>query len=707
MFWLRMFLFAFPLGLVLAGMWLFQNVRHLEYERSDADLVTVIRESVGSLNPLVPLTGVTREVTDLLFEPMLTRDDDLQLRPNLVTSWNSQTFVTIRCAGDEEAEKAVEILEKIKATQKEGQTSDFAIQKVERKDVILMVTLEGFEPDLVATLLEKIPPELQGTFLLVKLRLKNSVQDSFETFLRSSVEKSQIRMLDYGGDSVANIFLQEGDETDLFIKELRLYYESNRNLEPEIEIVGNACHTSLREMVLRLRNDVRWHDGQLFSADDVLFSYEEMIRPGSMLPLAASFWYVERVEKIDQRSIRVVCLDAPAAILESWEKLPIVPAHILREKKNQAEWLEFFEKPVGNGPYRLESRLADGGISLRVNGDYFRSPPWQKRLVYRKLADREQRIRAIRFGEVDVVVPDERDLEWAERNPGYLRRVQCVPKFQNFIAWNLADPALQFPAVRRALAEAVDLSAILKDTPTTYQRPVESLFFPGAPYCKEPIFLPEFNVASAQRLLATAGYEEVGDSGVLMNENDRALAITLTVNKDNEEQMKLAAGVAKAWKKIGVTVELEPLAWGEILSEKLASRKFDAVVLGWELPYERDRFATWHSTQTGPEGGNFCGLNDPIVDQLLVKLRNEADEKVAAVAAGELQKKIAELQPYFFLSETGRLVTVRKDSMDMVRVRLDGKQKREPVNVGKSGIERVRPWWIRKSTPIEETATIQ
>jgi len=176
--------------------------------------------------------------------------------------------------------------------------------------------------------------------------------------------------------------------------------------------MGKLSLTSSREMTVRLRNDVRWHDGHFFSADDVIFTFEELTRQGSMYPLAESFWFVEAIEKVDQRSFRVRCNQSPGVMLESWEKLPVLPSHLLKLKTKRSDWIEFFEKPVGNGPYRLHSRRNDGGVELKANEDYFAGVPEQKLVVYQPLVDREKKLRALKFGEVETIVADERDVTW-------------------------------------------------------------------------------------------------------------------------------------------------------------------------------------------------------------------------------------------------------------------------------------------------------
>lgn len=695
MLWLRTVLFSLPLVFAFGVYWIYQQVKGAEYVRVDKSLVCVTREPVGNLNPLVPLTGVTREITDMLFEPLLVRDDDLNIRENLITGWEYRTLVTVRFAEDEYAGESEAML---RAGDFE-KDSELKILQLEREGSVLTAAIDGFDESLVDGFLEILNPEGFADYELIRLSLRNSAQDSFETFLRSSVEKSQIRMLDYDGDKIVNIFLK--GETDLFLKELRLYYESNRNLEPEIEQLGERSHTSSREMVIRLRNDVRWHDGQFFSSDDVIFTFNELTRPGSMVPLAESFWFVEDIEKIDQRTFKVTCNQSPGVMLESWEKLSVLPSHLLKTKTSQSEWVKFFEAPVGNGPYQLLRRREDGGVELKANEAYFAGVPAQKTILYKPIPERGEKLRALLFGELETLVADERDKAWLDRHSNLVREIRGIPRFQNFIAWNLDNPFLSDNQVRVALAKSIDIKATLFDTVNSYQTQTESLFFPGAPYCPEPMFLPEYDVKTAGDLLESAGFEKDGE--FFVNQKKRPVTFTLTVNKENPEQMKLAKSLAAQWRKFGLKIELEPLSWSELLTGRLAVRKYDAVMLGWELPFERDRFATWHSSQIGPTGGNFCGLRNPVVDELLVNLRSEKDEEKSYILAAELQKEIAQLQPYLFLCDTGRIHRVRRDAMKVVRKGLDGKMTPEPLSIGKAGNDRVRPWWVRTDL-IEESA---
>jgi len=687
---LRYIVFSLPLLAAMALWWLRTEVREAPVERTGDAMVCLIREEVGPLNPLVPLTGVEREITDMLFERLLVRDEELVLQPNLIESWEYHTLVTVHC----ESEEAGGEFEARLRAEEYGREGDPSCREIVREGAVVTVSFDGLHDGWAEEFVGRIDPGLLANFTLVRLRVKNSVRPSFEAFLRDSVERSQIRMIDYEGDRTVNVFTE--GETDLFLRELRLYYESNRGLEPEIEEAGDVSHTSSLELIVRLRGDVQWHDGPYLTADDVLFSYRELTRPGSPYSVASSFWFVEGIEKMDRLSLRVTCRQRPGFHLESWEKLPVLPAHLL-DGATPERWLSFFENPVGNGPYRLEGRRADGGFELAAHEGYFRGAPRQRYIVYERLEDQSERLMRLRLGRFETVEAELREWQWARRNPSAIEEIRCVPRFQNFVAWNLEDPFLSQREVRRALACVIDPARTLEDGPRYYQVRTDSLFFPGVPYAGEPMFLPEFDLAMAERLMVEAGYRRDEASGAIVHRSGAPVRLTLTVNRENAEQQSLAQRISTQWREFGIDVILESVSWEEIVTEKLANRRFDGILLGWELPYERDRYATWHSSQVEAGGGNFCGFRNEEVDEWLETLRSETDAERSRIAAAELQKEIADWQPYLFLCNTGRVMRLRAGALTYApEGRLPGMDEPPGVRPSRAGLDRVRPWWVRR-----------
>ncbi|MEM9283472.1 MAG: ABC transporter substrate-binding protein [Verrucomicrobiota bacterium] len=700
MFWFRALFFSAPVALILGGVLLFRQVGRLELDGGSDALVCVIREPIGPINPFYPLSGVTREVRDLVFEPLLIRDDDLNLRPNLIRDWDLRTVITIQCASEEAAGDSM-----AKLHSGEYIPDGIEVLSEDRKGRVLTVVLAGHVKEAPAQLIAAFEDENLANLRIVRLKLKHSIRDSLETFFESSVEKSGIRMLEYQGEQVADLFVE--GETDLLLKELELYYESNQVLEPIIELKGIRNHTSFEESVLHLREDVSWHDGRPFTAADLLFSYALLTGPESPMPMAESFWFVEEIQPLNAVSVRVICRESPATMMESWEKLPVVPSHLLQGRKESDVWADYFEKPIGMGPFRVIRNRRDGGVVLERFDGFFRVPPRQQQIIYRRVDSLESKLLGLHSGRIDLVVPDERFQEWSRRNPGVMTQMRCLPRFQTLVAWNLTKPPFDKNQVRQALAKAVDHKTILGDTATRFQEVPTSLFFPGTPFLSKAMPLPLYDPRAAEREMEELGFLYDEEKGVRLDHDGQPLSFTLSVNEANSEQLQLARGLAEHWLALGIVVTIETLPWSELLNKRLAAREFDAVLFSWELPLGRDRFSSWHSDGIEKGGGNLWGLRNQVVDELVVKLREANDPTEIGFLAMELEKEIADLQPCFFVCDTGRILWLREGALEMVRPLAGDEMGSFPVGIGKSGLERSRPWWVTSAeAESEETNSV-
>lgn len=693
-----MVLFTAPLWAAGGVAWFVNQGRHLDPvtdETGAADLVVAIRksEAPGIFNPLAPSAGLTREITELIFDRPFRRDDDLILRPHLVKAWEFRRLATFFFTGDAEAGKGAEKIETSKDRWKDWELID-----AEREGDRINVILGSHRPELPSKLAEIFEKKGLSQMLHVRLTLNDTVRQSFENFLAGSIEKEQIQYTSYDGDRVADIYLV--GETDLFLKELRLYYESNLNLDPKIEVMGKESMVSTLELILTLRDDVKWHDGEPFTSDDLVFTFEELARPGSAHPLRNSFTHVDRVEKAGGNAVRVRLRKYYAPMLESWEKLPVFPVHRLRRAQTPEQWRAFFENPIGTGPYRLEKRTPDSGLILRANPDYFRGSPRQERIVYRVEEDPEERLLGVRLGRIDSFTPDAREMNWIARDRR-VALVRDVPRFQNFVAWNLDRPLLSDNRARMALAQVIDLESLLKNCGDGAGVPCRGLFFPGSWFCEDNLAPIEFDPEAAGKLFAAAGWE-TDQSDRWRSADGEPAAFRLTFDRGNALHARLAPALADAWNLAGIDVEIEEADWGEMISNRLAARDFDALLLGWELGFGRDQHDIWHSSQAAQGGGNISGLRNQPVDETLEKLRSEDDPETVKRLTATLQKHIRELQPCLFLCEgSAAPVAIRGAAVKISRPRPDGARGLDPVSVGRSGIFTSRPWWI-KVPPVTE-----
>ena len=698
-FCLRALTLLAPVAVVAGIVWLAGQARQFSY-RADSDLVVAVREMPARFNPLMPGAGAEREITELLFDRLLRLDDDLRLRAHLLDRWEYQHRATCFFTDADTAKAGAELL----AGRQENWNGWGLFDPVLDGDQIHLVSSRT-DTRWLEEIVNGFAPESLASLLHVKLTLRSAVAQSLADFLSGSVEKNQIRHLDYEGDRVAHLYLL--GETDLFLKELRLYYESNLNLEPTIEVMGPVNRLSELDFDMELREGITWHDGVPVTADDLVFTFEEITRPGSPWPLRQAFDFVESVERIDEHRVRAHCHEFYAPALERWGKLPLLPAHLLRQAMSEEDWEGFFANPIGNGPYRVAAGTGESEVVLRSFADYFRGVPRQQTVRYRQSVDDVRRRRDWQLGLIDALSPTAEERTWffdRRTEPGIeAQGVRDVGRFQSFVAWNLDRPQFADPRVRRALGHLVDLDAFLETATDLNPMPWDGLFFPGSWFCPVSTGPLPPGAALAKSLLTEAGWTRDDRVGWQTQEG-QVVDLTLSYHRADPLHSRLAEWLAGRWERAGIRIQLEPLDWADLLEKRLAPREFDALLLSWELDFSRDHFAVWHSTEAGPGGTNFSGLRNQQVDSLLEKLRTTEGEPRVIELATELQNQIRELQPCLFLCSTGRELAVRSGAVEQARPGPESTWIRGPVTVGRSGLYASRPWWVRVIPPSEPSA---
>lgn len=309
----------------------------------------------------------------------------------------------------------------------------------------------------------------------------------------------------------------------------------------------------------KLRQGVKFQNGDPLTADDVKFSLERVMNPDTKSPTRGNLAAVDRIEVVDPSTVNVVTKGPYPVLLYQLSEnnfgSMIVPSKYVQQ--NGADILA--TKPIGTGPYRFVSQRKDERIDLEANPDYWGGAPPIKKVVFRPIPETSTRLAELRSGGVDLVVnvPPEQvqSLDTATT------KVDVVPSnFVMFVAINtLQEGPLQKQEVRQALNYAVDVDAIIRTVMGgTAQRVAVSLpkdAF-GAPKELQPY---PYDPAKAKQLLTQAGYPN-GFSVPILSRSGRYL-------KDKE----IVESVAGYLQKVGVNVELkfvEPGVWSQISDRK-------------------------------------------------------------------------------------------------------------------------------------------
>ena len=207
----------------------------------------------------------------------------------------------------------------------------------------------------------------------------------------------------------------------------------------------------------RLRDDVRWHDGEPFTAEDVKFTLELITNPDFRAWRTTGHTLVRDITVVSPTEITWRMEEAFAPYLSFLTETFIVPKHIL-EKEADPNAAAFNQAPVGTGAFKWGQRVAGDHIELVANPDYFGEGPYIEQLIFKYIPDVTVLYTQFKSGDVDLVgqtyiTPD--NYEEARNLPG--RVVTLVPKGSvESIYLNLERPQFKDLAVREALYAAID-----------------------------------------------------------------------------------------------------------------------------------------------------------------------------------------------------------------------------------------------------------
>ena len=183
----------------------------------------------------------------------------------------------------------------------------------------------------------------------------------------------------------------------IFVAPLR--YDKNIKLEPwaaeSYEILDEG-----KLLKFKLREDIRWTDGEPLTAEDVEFTYEVMVDPKTPTAYASDYMAIREFRRTGKYSFEVEYNKTFARALITWAH-SIMPKHLLGGQDLTST--DFSRKPVGAGPYKLKEWTAGSRLVLEANDDYFLGRPYIDEVVYRIIPDQATQFLELKARNLDIM----------------------------------------------------------------------------------------------------------------------------------------------------------------------------------------------------------------------------------------------------------------------------------------------------------------
>ena len=414
---------------------------------------------------------------------------------------------------------------------------------------------------------------------------------------------------------------------------------------------------------IRLKENLRWQDGEQLTSDDVIFTVNEIQNKDAASPLFSN-WQGVSVSRTSELELQFSLAKSYAFFGDDLKGLYILPKHLFAAIP-PGNWRlsDYNLKPVGSGPYIFSSyeMRPDGYITayhLKAWDDYFGIKPLIDNFDFDFLSDNAALIKSFNSAQIDGFGGSSAgDLASIGRpHDTYVFR---TPSYYAVFLNQTANPALGDSAVRQALSLSVDRNALVQNALNGYGEPDYGPIPPDAPYNTSISTTTSLDLASTT--LDNAGWK-MGDNGFRAKTVQKSavpLAITITVPQI-EFLTETADSIKNAWQQIGVQVTINTVSPEDVATNAIPNRDYDALLFGNILGPSSDLYSFWDSSQDLFPGLNLAMYNNPKVDTLLNAIRANPDDAARTAQFASVQNIIASDTPAVFLYSTDYLYVTDK-----------------------------------------------
>ncbi|MBU5440042.1 peptide ABC transporter substrate-binding protein [Tissierella sp. MSJ-40] len=525
---------------------------------------------------------------------------------------------------------------------------------------------------------------------IVKDNFSNQ-EDKKEQIEYSPVEGGQIA-LPLTTFNTLNPLMTENDSYYFFSK---LIFESLFEFDSNLNIANKLADSySIKDggrvINIKLKDNVLWHDGEKFTAEDVAFTvntikyasndtiYKKIFSSALGSYNNSDISRIMDVRILDNYNIDIVFDRSFSNNLETLT-FPIIPKHKFTQgKEDKNAYIKAIElkeyTPIGTGPYKFVSYEKLKTVNLEANENYREGKPYINKVVGKVLENEDLTLTAFETGQIDVTTSIGVDWEKYDQS-NRVKILEFVSPNYEFLGFNFNKEIFKGEkgqGLRKAIAYGIDRQSIIQKVYLGHGTQTDVPIHPDSWLISEDSNIYGFNQGKAKEELAKLGFKDTDKDGILEDENGKKLSITLTTNSYNSLRLKAAEMIASDLKKIGIEVikdfdenlpnnlteEMVQKQWEQI-NEKINKGNFDVALLGWRLSVIPELSFAFHTSQI-KYNTNIIKYSNETMDQLLVEAFNASTRDDKIKAYGNLQSFITKDLPYVSLFFKNKALLVDK-----------------------------------------------
>ncbi len=441
-----------------------------------------------------------------------------------------------------------------------------------------------------------------------------------------------------------------------------------------------------------LRKDAKWFDGKPLTADDVVFTYNEIYYNEKIPSSSKDVLMIEGkkfiVEKIDERTVQFI-IPKPFAPFLSAVGQPILPKHVLKKYVDNGTFTSVWgvntnpKDLIGTGAYKLVSYTVGQTAIYERNPYYWEKDEKGQKLPYvTKIKSQiigDPDVRLIKFvsGETDYygvratdlteLIPKSKEKDFTIYNLGATPSTLFVvfnqnpkspiPKYK--LKW------FQNKKFRQAISYATDRKGIINIAYNGLAYPIYTAVTPANRRLFDEDYYPRYpyNLKKAKQLLLEIGFKE-GKDGFLYDSEGHKLEFTLITNSGAKERETIGNILKDDLKRIGIEVNFQAIDFNNLVSKLMSSFDFEAVIIGLTGsmdPYfgQNVWLSSGHLHMWNPNQKNPATKWEAKIDKLFQKAATELNPEKRDKLYKEAFKILGEQQPMVFIVAPEELIAVR------------------------------------------------
>ncbi len=455
---------------------------------------------------------------------------------------------------------------------------------------------------------------------------------------------------------------------------LQLIYDKLNDYDADLNIQASLAESTTasadgKTVTYALRQSVKWHDGEPFTADDVVFTFQS-IKDGGSSQYAQWLTDMTGVSAVDAQTVEVT-YKRPQAF-DPGLAIPILPAHIWQDL-SPAQVQKFpNDAPVGTGPFTFGSWEHGQTVQVERNDDFWGTPAAASTVIWVLYQNEDVMAQGLEANEVDIL-PEVPPTIWDGLSTGGGVKPLSLPGFSfHHIGFNVSDqpssggnPLLLDRDVRQALSLAVDRNQLVQIALAGHGLPGSVLLPPAMGDFQ--LQIPEADQLNAKadeamQLLDQAGYAPSSDG--IREKDGQRLEFRLIAIESTTVDVRAAQLFANAANDVGIKLNLTTLDENTLGSTvyNIDAPDWDIFVWGWDSGVNDPNYLLGVPLTSQIGGNNDVFYSNPEYDALYDEQATELDIPARLDLVHQMQQIFYDDCAYIVMWYQDKLQAYRTDT---------------------------------------------